>query len=81
MNKNIEQMRLEIKSVINLTALEAKERMIVEYRFGLTDNTTRTLEQVGKIFNLTRERIRQIEAKAICKMRAYAEANNKEFNI
>lgn len=42
---------------------------IVEMRFGLTDGNERTLEEIGKLFNVTRERIRQIEARALSKMR------------
>ena len=41
----------------------------MELRFGLTDGTPRTLEEVGKEFNVTRERIRQIEAKALKKLK------------
>ena len=46
-----------------------REQRILELRFGLADGRERTLEQVGKEFSLTRERIRQIEAKAIAKLR------------
>ena len=42
---------------------------MVDYRFGLTDGYSRTLEEVGRLFNVTRERIRQIEAKALRKLR------------
>ncbi len=52
-----------------LDTLSPRERKILELRFGLADGRERTLEQVGKEFNLTRERIRQIEAKAIAKLR------------
>lgn len=52
-----------------LESLTDRERMVIELRFGLLDNESRTLEQVGKTFNLTRERIRQIEAKAMRKLR------------
>ncbi len=52
-----------------LTSLTDRERRVLELRFGLVDGFSRTLEEVGKQFNVTRERIRQIEAKALRKMR------------
>jgi RNA polymerase primary sigma factor len=52
-----------------LGSLTARERRVLELRFGLGDGYARTLEEVGKQFKVTRERIRQIEAKALRKMR------------
>jgi RNA polymerase sigma factor RpoD-like protein len=52
-----------------LLTLTDRERQVLDYRFGLTDGFSRTLEEVGKQFNVTRERIRQIEAKALRKLR------------
>jgi RNA polymerase primary sigma factor len=52
-----------------LSSLNARERRVLELRFGLGDGYARTLEEVGKQFNVTRERIRQIESKALRKMR------------
>ncbi len=52
-----------------LSTLSDRERKVLELRFGLNDGRTRTLEEVGKEFNVTRERIRQIEAKALRKLR------------
>jgi RNA polymerase primary sigma factor len=52
-----------------LATLTERERKIVEMRFGLVDGYERTLEEIGKQYNVTRERIRQIEAKALRKMR------------
>jgi RNA polymerase primary sigma factor len=52
-----------------LTTLTERERKVLELRFGLGDGYSRTLEEVGKQFKVTRERIRQIEAKALRKMR------------
>ena len=52
-----------------LGTLNERERRIVEMRFGLVDGYGRTLEELGKHYKLTRERIRQIEAKALRKMR------------
>ena len=52
-----------------LETLTDRERQVVDFRFGLTDGYSRTLEEVGRLFNVTRERIRQIEAKALRKLR------------
>lgn len=52
-----------------LSTLTDREQKVLRLRFGLEDNRARTLEEVGKEFNVTRERIRQIEAKAIRKLR------------
>jgi RNA polymerase primary sigma factor len=49
--------------------LSERERMVIKLRFGLVDDRPRTLEEVGKVYDVTRERIRQIEAKAIKKLR------------
>ena len=46
-----------------------REEKVLRLRFGLLDGRTRTLEEVGKEFNVTRERIRQIEAKALRKLK------------
>ena len=55
--------------------LPPKERKILEMRHGLTDGYTHTLEEVGKVFGVTRERIRQIEAKAHEKIRQHEKIN------
>ncbi len=52
-----------------LDTLTPREKKVLELRFGIIDGRTRTLEEVGKEFNVTRERIRQIEAKALRKLR------------
>ena len=52
-----------------LSTLSEREEQVLRYRFGLEDDTEYTLEQVGKKFGVTRERIRQIEAKALRKLR------------
>jgi RNA polymerase primary sigma factor len=52
-----------------LGSLSERERRILEMRFGLTDGEGCTLDEIGKIFNVTRERIRQIEAKGLRKLR------------
>ena len=52
-----------------LDTLTPREEKVLRLRFGLDDGRQRTLEEVGKEFNVTRERIRQIEAKALRKLR------------
>jgi len=52
-----------------LAVLSDRERQVLELRFGLVDGKDHTLEEVGQYFNVTRERIRQIEAKALRKLR------------
>ena len=52
-----------------LGTLTEREQKVLRLRFGLDDSRARTLEEVGKEFNVTRERIRQIEAKALRKLR------------
>ena len=52
-----------------LESLTGRERRVLQLRFGLEDGRTRTLEEVGREINVTRERIRQIEAKALIKLR------------
>jgi RNA polymerase primary sigma factor len=49
--------------------LNEREQEVVRLRFGLVDGQARTLEEVGKQFNVTRERIRQIESKTLAKLR------------
>lgn len=58
-----------------LNDLSERERMVIRLRYGLIDGRTQTLEEVGKRFNVTRERIRQIEAKAIKKLRQPKRSN------
>ncbi|WP_308539649.1 RNA polymerase sigma factor RpoD [uncultured Murdochiella sp.] len=64
---NFIMLREELANI--LATLSTRERKVLELRFGLNDGTPRTLEEVGKEFNVTRERIRQIEAKAIRKLK------------
>ncbi len=54
-----------------ISDLSAREQKILEMRFGLTDGVTHTLEEVGREFDVTRERIRQIEAKALERIRGF----------
>ena len=60
-----------LKEQINgvLSSLTPREQRVLQLRFGLEDGRSRTLEEVGKEFKVTRERIRQIEAKALRKLR------------
>src|SRR3989344_210320 len=67
-----ELLKDQIRDIIQ--DLTERERKILEMRFGLEDGVTHTLEEVGKVFNVTRERIRQIEAKALEKIRLHDEA-------
>jgi len=62
-----EMLREQVQNV--LTALSERERQVLELRFGLLDGKDHTLEEVSRYFNVTRERIRQIEAKALRKLR------------
>jgi RNA polymerase primary sigma factor len=57
-----------------LSALTEREQKILKLRFGLEDGKSHTLEEVGQEFNVTRERIRQIEAKALAKLRKHKDA-------
>lgn len=66
---NIESVMLREHIDVLLQDLKDREREVIILRFGLRDGHPRTLEEVGKIFSVTRERIRQIEAKALRKLR------------
>jgi RNA polymerase primary sigma factor len=62
-----ELLREQVQNVLG--ALTERERQVLELRFGLIDGKDHTLEEVSNYFNVTRERIRQIEAKALRKLR------------
>ena len=73
-----------LKEQINgvLMTLTEREAQVLKLRFGLIDGTCRTLEEVGQIFGVTRERIRQIEAKALRKLRHQSRSNKlKDFMV
>ena len=57
----------QVAAVLN--SLTGRERRVLQLRFGMQNGRARTLEEVGKEFNITRERIRQIEVKALRKLR------------
>ena len=69
-----EMLREQIKNA--LAVLSEREREVLELRFGLLDGKEHTLEEVGQYFNVTRERIRQIEAKALRKLRHPTRSKN-----
>ncbi|HEY8389390.1 MAG TPA: RNA polymerase sigma factor RpoD [Clostridia bacterium] len=60
-----------------LEALTAREQQVLRLRYGIYDGHPRTLEEVGKVFNVTRERIRQIEAKALRKLRNISKSQKR----
>jgi RNA polymerase primary sigma factor len=61
------KLREQIKEVLN--SLQKKEREIVIMRFGLDDGRIKTLKEIGEAFSISRERVRQIETKALCKLK------------
>lgn len=71
------QLREELEAIME-GRLSEREIRVLKLRFGLIDGKERTLEEVGRIFNVTRERIRQIEAKALRKLRIPCRRNGLE---
>ncbi|MGL6057249.1 MAG: sigma-70 family RNA polymerase sigma factor [Culicoidibacterales bacterium] len=71
-NPVVQAEAMELTTIIQqiLADLPVREQQVIVYRFGLFGNNERTLEEIGQIFKVTRERIRQIEAKALRKLRA-----------
>jgi RNA polymerase primary sigma factor len=67
-DSNLEALKLKLEEV--MTDLSHREREILRLRYGLADGYTYTLEEVGKIFSVTRERVRQIESKAVRKLQS-----------
>ena len=77
-NQNID--RWLMKSMIDeaLAGLSERDAYVIRLRFGLIDDRQHTLEEIGKIMGLTRERIRQIEKKTLVKLRLRLEQKNAE---
>ncbi len=71
--------REALRRVLGL--LTSRERRIMELRYGLNDGQPHTLEQVGQAFGVTRERIRQIEAKTLAKLQSYREVQRLRVSI
>jgi len=71
-----EMLKAKIEAVLN--TLTHREREIIKLRYGIGDGYTYTLEEVGRLFNVTRERVRQIEAKAIRKLQHPVRARRLE---
>jgi RNA polymerase primary sigma factor len=69
-----------LKEEVNkiLEGLPVREKQILRMRFGLDDGQPKTLEEVGKVYNITRERIRQLEAKALRRLH-HSYANKEEI--
>jgi len=79
-NEEFEKNMLTEQIHKTLSSLKIRERQVISLRFGLVDGKERTLEEVGAFLNVTRERIRQIEIKALRKMRhSYYAENLKSF--
>jgi RNA polymerase nonessential primary-like sigma factor len=62
-----ELMHTDIRHV--LATLDGREQQVIQLRFGLDDGQPRTLDQIGKLFGLSRERVRQIEREVMIKLR------------
>ena len=75
---NVDQRLLRERIVEVLRSLAPREREVIELRFGLKDGTPRTLDEVAKQYGITRERIRQIEARGILKLRQPTRATRLE---
>ena len=60
---------LQVQLQTVLATLNEREAGVVRLRFGLTDGRPRTLDEIGRVYGVTRERIRQIEARAMAKLR------------
>lgn len=68
----------DIIELMKIAELNEKEARIVAYRFGIVDGKERTLDEIGKIYNCTRERVRQIEKRSLFKLRKAANRQSKQ---
>jgi RNA polymerase primary sigma factor len=64
-----------------LLMLRPRERDVVKLRFGIMDGNRRTLEEIGQLFGVSRERVRQIETRAVNKLRRLCRSNNNMYNL
>ncbi|MFP6583406.1 MAG: RNA polymerase sigma factor RpoD/SigA [Candidatus Hydrogenedentota bacterium] len=78
-NKDIVQLELDQQMEELLKELTEREAGIIKYRYGITDGKAHTLEQTGQEFNLTRERIRQIEKNVLKQLAVYAQEHEEDF--
>ena len=78
-NKDIAQLELDQQMEELLKELTEREAEIIKYRYGITDGKAHTLEQTGAAFNLTRERIRQIEKSVLKQLAEYAREHEEDF--
>lgn len=69
--------RAEVRQIVKV--LDEREKQILRLRFGLDGEEIHTLEEIGQTFNITRERVRQIEKKTLQKLRAHCEKNKDKF--
>jgi len=78
-DKAIEQIELDQQMEALMEQLTDREANIIRYRYGLHDGRAHTLEETGKMYKLTRERIRQIEKDVMKRLRAYASTHEDDF--
>ena len=78
-DRAIEQIELDQQMAELMKELSEREANIVKYRYGLLDGKAHTLEETGKKFRLTRERIRQIEKDVMKRLRTYVTAHKDDF--
>mgnify|MGYP001599861798 CR=1 FL=1 len=71
------ELQQKFKRLSKELPLRPRERIAIEYRWGLTDGNTHTLEETGRLLSVTRERIRQMEAKVFEIMRQYEKEEAK----
>ena len=68
--------RDSVRNLLEHSKLKTREKQVLMLRFGIEDGTIHTLEDIGSTYGITRERIRQIEAKALAKLRLFKETEN-----